>query len=308
MSETPKLNRPWLVAVWPGMGQVALSGGYYLMAKLGMHLLAEVPADGLFDVDFVDVKAGLIQRGQAPRSRFFVGKDPSERHDLVVFIGEAQPPRGKYRFCETLINYARSLGVERVFTFAAMATSMHPNDHCRVFCAATDDETLKPLRGMGLTLVDDGHIGGLNGVLLGAALERKLPGVCLLGEMPQLFAQVPFPKASLAVLKVFTKMAQIDLDFQELSEQAEAMQEQLGTILDKMEQAYADQRRDEPLTESYAESDEQERLSPDDQKRIETLFQQAAEDRSKAYVLKQELDRLDAFKEYEDRFLDLFRT
>ena len=44
MVEEIKLKNPWLVAVWPGMGNVAVSAGYYLMAKLGMHLLAEFPA------------------------------------------------------------------------------------------------------------------------------------------------------------------------------------------------------------------------------------------------------------------------
>ena len=37
MTKELKLHDPWLVAVWPGMGQVAISAGYYLMAKLGMH-------------------------------------------------------------------------------------------------------------------------------------------------------------------------------------------------------------------------------------------------------------------------------
>jgi proteasome assembly chaperone (PAC2) family protein len=41
MAKEIKLNNPWLVAVWPGMGQVAISAGYYLAAKLGMHVLAE---------------------------------------------------------------------------------------------------------------------------------------------------------------------------------------------------------------------------------------------------------------------------
>ena len=40
MAEKVDLKQPWLVAVWPGMGQVAISAGYFLMAKLGMHLLA----------------------------------------------------------------------------------------------------------------------------------------------------------------------------------------------------------------------------------------------------------------------------
>jgi hypothetical protein len=44
-----------------------------------------------------------------------------------------------------------------------------------------------------------------------------------------------------------------------------------------------------------------------DQQRIERLFEQAGKDRSKAFELKQELDRLGVFKDYEDRFLDLFK-
>ena len=40
MPDEPKLNKPWLVAVWPGMGHVAISARYYLMAKLDMHVLA----------------------------------------------------------------------------------------------------------------------------------------------------------------------------------------------------------------------------------------------------------------------------
>src|SRR5437899_457970 len=120
-----KLNKPWLVAVWPGMGHVAISAGYYLMAKLGMHLLAQLSAEELFDVDHVEVKGGLLRTGRLPRSRYFVWIDPRKKHDIVVFIGEAQPPRGQYTFCRRLIEFARDLGVERVFTFAAMATQMH---------------------------------------------------------------------------------------------------------------------------------------------------------------------------------------
>ena len=44
MASEIKLNKPWLVAVWPGMGHVAISAGYFLVAKLGMHILAEFSA------------------------------------------------------------------------------------------------------------------------------------------------------------------------------------------------------------------------------------------------------------------------
>jgi proteasome assembly chaperone (PAC2) family protein len=307
MAEQPQLNHPWLIAVWPGMGHVALNAGYYLLAKLDMKLFAEFDVNDLFDVDHVEVKDGLIQAARRPRNRWFVWTDPAGQHDLVVFLGEAQPPLGKYAFCRQLINFARGLGVERVFTFAAMATRMHPEHPARVFAAATDAERLGELKNRDLELLEDGHIGGLNGVLLGAAAEGGLPGACLLGEMPHIFSQLPFPKASLAILEVFAAVAGIDLDFAELAEQARTVEEQLGELLARVEQSYGEQHPEEEEGGYSPEPAPEERLRPADSQRIEEMFRQAAADRSKAFELKRELDRLGLFKEYEDRFLDLFK-
>lgn len=306
MSENLKLQQPWLVAVWPGMGHVALNAGVYLLAKLNMNLIAEFEATELFDVDHVEVKEGIVQAGRRPRNRLFLWTDPKKKHDLVVFLGEAQPPIGKYAFCRQLLAHVRQLGIERIFTFAAMATAMRPEQPCRLFGAATDSETLEELKRLELEILQDGHIGGLNGVLLGAAAEDGLRGACLLGEMPQVFSQLPFPKASLAILEVFTTLTRIDLDLTELGEQATAMEQQLGELLARVENAY------QPPFPTEEEPEAPEAVEPEpsraaDQQRVEELFEQAAKDRSKSFELKRELDRLGVFKEYEDRFLDLFK-
>lgn len=304
MTQEMKLNHPWLVAVWPGMGHVAISAGYYLMAKLEMHLLAEFSPRELFDVEHVEVKNGLIRTAGLPRSRFFAWTDPEKKHDLVLFIGEAQPPRGKYPFCCRLIEFAQKLGTERVFTFAAMATQMHPEHASRVFGATTDPDGLAELKQLELEILEDGQIGGLNGLLLGAAADIGLRGTCLLGEMPNIFAQLPFPKASLAVLETFATLAGLDIDLGELQEQARAVEEQLGELLERVERAMSGEERDE---EGSLESSEPRRLSSHDEQHIEKLFQQSQQDRSKAYELKNELDRLGVFADYEERFLDLFK-
>jgi proteasome assembly chaperone (PAC2) family protein len=306
MPEAIKLNHPWLVAVWPGMGNVAISGGYYLMSKLSMHILAEFSSHELFDIEHVEVKSGLVRSGRMPRSRFFVWNDPQKKRDIVVFIGEAQPPRGKYAFCRTLIEFARKLGVERVFTFAAMATQMHPDHESRVFGAATDEETLAALKRLELTILEDGHIGGLNGLLLGVAAEIGLRGACLLGEMPHIFAQLPFPKASLAVLQAFATIANITIDYTELAQQSQEMQEKLGELLVQVEHALTQQAPAEEET-SQPEEVVEGAPNPEDERRIEDLFRQAQKDRAKAYELKHELDRLGVYRDYEDRFLDLFK-
>jgi proteasome assembly chaperone (PAC2) family protein len=293
------------------MGHVAISAGYFLVAKLGMHILAEFSAHELFDVEHVEVKGGLIRMGRLPRSRFFVWKDPRERHDIVVFIGEAQPPKGRYAFCQRLIEFAQQLGIERVYTFAAMATPMHPEHGSRVFAAATDAESLAELNQLELEVLEDGQIGGLNGVLLGAAAESGLRGACLLGEMPHIFAQLPFPKASLAVLEVFSTIANIQIDLSELSAQAKEVEHKLGELLEKVKEALEEQEDQEgPGEEEAAEFEpaaSDDGPSDEDREVIEKLFRQAKKNRSKAYELKSELDRLQLYREYEDRFLDLFK-
>ena len=307
MSDAEKSKPPWLVAVWPGMGQVSLSAGYYLMAKLGMHQLIEFSTENLFDVEFVDVRGGRVQRPQRPRNRLFVWRAPEDQRDVVVFVGEAQPPLGKYAFCEKLIDVARDLGVERIFTFAAMATHMHPERDSRVFGVATQDRLLDELKELDVHMLQSGQIGGLNGVLLGAAANKGMPGICLLGEIPRLFAQMPFPKAALSVLQTFSKHSQIELDLTELSEQAKLMETEMTKLLSQLEISQQQQQEeDEESEEEFLSRPDEELLDPEDRDRVERLFDEAALDRRKAFELKRELDRLRVFKDYEDRFLDLF--
>lgn len=323
---TQTLNHPWLVAVWPGMGHVAVNAGVYLLAKLGMSVIAELEGGDLFDVDYVEVKQGVIQPVRRPRNRFFLWQDPAKRHDLIVFVGEAQPPIGRFAFCRQIIRYALQHGVERVFTFAAMATGMEPSHRARIFGAAADEETAREFTRLEIEPLTQGRVSGLNGVLLAAAMEANLRGGCLLGEMPQVFAQLPFPKASLGILEVFTVLAGIDLDLSEMREQADHIEGQLVNLFAQLQQAYREQQRSGEGGEDEGEEPEfpvpeggdsgeaeappaeppRPRLTPEQNQAIEQLFEQVAKDRSKAFELKQLLDRLGVFKDYEDRFLDLF--
>lgn len=309
MPDAPPLRHPWLLAVWPGMGNVALTAGYYLMAKLAMRQIAEFDAREAFDVEHVEVHGGLVRPARLPRSRLFAWRHPGAGPDGVVFVGEAQPAHGRLAFCERVIARARELGVERVFTFAAMATDMRPAARARVFGAATDAASLGELRRLELEILQDGHIGGLNGLLLGAAAAQELSGACLLGEMPHVFLQVPFPKASLAVLEAFTTMTGIELDLAELAQQAREVEQQLGELLAAVERKLrprSTEAGEEPEAEA-GPAPREPRLSPENAARIDELFAQAKQDRAKAYELKRTLDRLGVFAEYEDRFLDLFR-
>jgi hypothetical protein len=136
--------------------------------------------------------------------------------------------------------------------------------------------------------------------------------------MPHIFAQLPFPKGSQAVLEVFTTLTGLVLDLSELAAQAAAVVEQLGDLLEQVQEQVKGQLRDrddpaeddseEDGEEPGDESEPADDPDADTARRVEELFAQAKGDRSKAFELKRELDRLGVFARYEDRFLDLFRT
>jgi hypothetical protein len=76
---------------------------------------------------------------------------------------------------------------------------------------------------------------------------------------------------------------------------------------EKAENGAADEDREEESAKKEEKLPAASKLDLAARKRIESLFTAATEDQAKAFALKEELDRLGVFKQYEDRFLDLFR-
>src|SRR3954469_10727520 len=84
--------RPWLIAAWPGMGNVAAIAAGYLVESLEMKPVAELSPRGHFDIQQVRVRGGVVRRPRLPRSVFYKWENPSAGgRDLYVLLGEAQP-------------------------------------------------------------------------------------------------------------------------------------------------------------------------------------------------------------------------
>src|SRR5581483_9997745 len=76
----------WLVAAWPGMGQVATTAAIYLLSKLKMHQVGEFTARELFELESVEVQGGLLHAARLPRSRLFLASNAEAERDIVVFL------------------------------------------------------------------------------------------------------------------------------------------------------------------------------------------------------------------------------
>lgn len=309
-------NRPILVASWPGMGNVAAIAAGHLIRTLELEAMGVVPLIDTFDLNYIDVRGGVVERPHLPRGLLFRTPEDRPGRPLIVFLAEAQPTRQGYPFVHSLLDRLREENVERVFTFASLASQIHPTDEPTVSAAATTRTVLEELETHGIGPTTDGRIGGLNGLLLGAAAEREIDGACLLAEIPFFAAKAPNYKAARSLLRVFSEVAGVDVKLSDLDRRAEASEELMMGLLEQLQAGNGPGEMSEllgSLGSEYADVEDEDReheepvLEPEERAQIERLFHDAESNRQAAVNLKNELDRLGVFEHYEDRFLDLFR-
>ena len=229
--EVPKGREPVLVCGLPGSGYVGKLAADHLVSSLKLKKVAEyssptfppqvaVKADGTVDPP----KAGL----------FFAqvrGKG------LFVFTADAQPTtsEGEYELSDAVVKFAKKCGVKEVYTLAAYITGSFSNSP-KVFGAGTSKRMAESLSEKGVTLMKDGGISGMNGLLIGVAALRGLEGACLLGETS---GYVVDAAASKAVLELLSKVVGVQVDTSKLKEKAEETQKVISQL-----QAMADQSRE----------------------------------------------------------------
>jgi len=149
--------------------------------------------------------------------------------------------------------------------------------------------------------MESGHISGLNGLILGLAKERGIDAVCLLATMPQYAIGLPNPKASGAIVDTLQKIMNFVVSMEEIYEYIKDMDEKMAVIEENVKNVIAVEK------DKGAPQVRENKVPGYITEKIEKLFKEAEKDKSKAIILKRELDRWDLYKLYEDRFLDLFK-
>lgn len=221
-------RRPVLLAAWPGVGQVSLIVGRYLIDKLNAEAIGELESFRFFDPTGVAVKGNVVQAPQFPQNTLFYWRNPSNaRRDLLVFVGEAQPSNKMYELAHCLLDTAQRFRATQIYTCAAALVRMHYTEPSRVWGVATEKRLLKEFEGHDIVMRGELQIAGMNGLLLGVAKERELDGFCLLGEVPMYATRIPNPKAALAVARALCKKLDISVDMAQLEEHAREAEEEM---------------------------------------------------------------------------------
>ena len=208
----PRLKSPNMVTAWPGISNVALIVATYLKKGLAFKELGEVNAAHFFDPIGVTVKDNVVEAPQFPQSKFYYWKNKGKGSDIILFMGDEQPGSKAYELANCVLDVGLRFQVGRVYTCAAALTRIHHTEQPRAWGVATNQQAVEELKRYDLVRKGNLQIAGLNGLLLGVAKEKGIESVCLLGEVPMYTTRIQNPMAALAVLKVLTKMLDIEMD------------------------------------------------------------------------------------------------
>ena len=293
-----KVKNPIMFAGWPGMGNVGLGAIDYLRKKMKAILFAEIDIGRFVIPDSVIIESGIAKLPCLPKNLFYYLPEP----ELIIFEGESQLiGKPGMELVNLILNVAQQYNVQKICTGAAFPRSMHHHEQSFLYAAANTIGMKEFLKGKGIEIMGEGQISGLNGLLIGFAKLRQIEAACLLATIPFYAINFPNPKASKLLLDVFIKilniqsldMGDIDIDIKKMDNKMEVIEEKIKDVF--------------PYKEKEKLKKQKEKVPQYVLEKIERLFGEVKTDREKAYLLKEELDRWNIYKLYEDRFLDLFR-
>ena len=311
ITKRPKLRKPYMIVAWPGMGEVAFKAASYLVEKLKAEEFAVIPAEDFFYLSASVIKEGILNVPDLPSGKFYFWKNKTGKNDLIIFLSNAQPDLANAEeYAKRILYVAKTFKTQTLVGFASMPLPVDHTQNPGVWFVATHPELRESLKKYNLNMLADGQISGMNGLFMGIAKKEGFKGFCLLGEIPLYTIQIENPKASQAVLTAFGRVFDVQIDFSALIEQAHTMEAEINKLMDYLKTGTPNQPT--PIGEEEIEKikkalSQLTKLPASVKDRIEKLFSEAKVDLKKAHELKAELDKWNVYKEYEDRFLDLFR-
>jgi len=238
--EKPVLNDPVLIEGLPGIGFVANIAALHLIQELKAKLFGEIRSSSFqdFAITSGDGKARF------PTNELYYHKARNdEERDLIILYGNTQALTtfGQYELCGKVLDITQELGCHYIVTLGGLRRDEKTKEPPRLYCAASDPETLKEALDLGSEIIE-GQIYGIAGLLVGLCKLWNMRGFCLLAETPGFY---PDAAAARQVLNAINKVLHLRVDMNRLDTAAEATREILESF-GLVAQPSGEKRKEEP--------------------------------------------------------------
>jgi uncharacterized protein len=233
VSKKPKLKNPILIEGLPGIGNVGKLAAEHLIDSINAKKFAELHSKDFPPQVFINLDGTITLVNN--EFYFWKAKKRGQR-DLIILIGDYQglSSQGQYELVEKILDISEEFGVTELYTLGGYGLGHEIKDP-KVLCATTDKQLVKKMKKFGAIFKKNepgGGIVGASGLLLGLGKQRKIQGVCLMGETPGYLVD---PKSAKAVLKILMKVTNItDISLTALEKKAKEI-EHIAHQLKEME-------------------------------------------------------------------------
>ena len=232
VDKKPSLKDPIFIEGLPGIGNVGKLAVEHLIETTKAKKFAE-----LYSKDFPpQVFINADETVKLVNNEFYYRKAKKKnQRDLILLTGDYQglSSHGQYELVESILDVIEELGVKQMFTLGGYGLG-HEIKEPKVLFATTDKHLVKTIKKYGAVFKKNepgGGIIGASGLLLGLGKLRGLEGACFMGETPGYLVD---PNSAKAVLKIVTKITNVDIDLSRLEEKAKEI-EHIAKQLSEME-------------------------------------------------------------------------
>lgn len=230
----PALRRPVMLAAfggWNDAGDAASAAVEFIRARFGPAEVARIDLEEFLDFTEIRPTARLADSRTReidwPSTVVSAAEIQGADNDLVIVQGPEPSLRWR-RYCDTIVDVARELDVNRVITLGSLLADVPHSRPVHVTGIGSDDALIDRL---GFPPTSYEGPTGITGVLNYHCGQEGLPSVSLWASVPHYVAAAPNPKVALALVRAFEGAAGVAVDATELEVAAEDYERQVSAAV-----------------------------------------------------------------------------
>ncbi|MDO8577829.1 MAG: PAC2 family protein [Dehalococcoidales bacterium] len=220
-----------MVVGWDDAGRIGTGVAGYLISKLGAEEFAEIEPQKFSIVPYTLVKDGVVEEIDYPDTSFHYYKNKGSSSDLIIFDSPS-PPQNQHEYADLVLDLAELFKVKRIYSAGGIPANIPHDEEPALFAVANSSRVKRYIKPFGVEMGLD-YYGptSMNGLLLGLARQRSIDALSIFGWVPCYISEIPNPRICEAVLRVLSRMLNVDIDFEDIEAEAEFSNKQINEVV-----------------------------------------------------------------------------
>ncbi|NPA04676.1 MAG: proteasome assembly chaperone family protein [Crenarchaeota archaeon] len=208
------------------------------------HLVEHLDLREVAGIDFQHAMPPIvvIRKGEPKTQlRLFAGKN------MLVLLAETPVPTPAiYPLADLLVDYALRRRIDYLVSIVGIASPGRVRlEKPNVYWLASDEKAKKLMEGSGAArLFENGYLVGPYALVLKKAMRSRVSNIILLADA---YIEFPDPEAAAEVLRVLSKLLNVEIPVEPLLEQAEAIRLKLREFMKETRRALSQIKSPQPI-------------------------------------------------------------